>query len=233
MSASPSVRDALRCGFLDDVPAIPANLAWGLVTGVAMAQSGLALPKAYVLSVLAYAGTAQLAALPLLVGHAPVWIIVVTALMVNLRFVIYSAAIAPALAALGRWRRFALSNLIGDIPFVIFMRERDKWPPDLRVPYFTALGLTNFTAWHLGSFAGLIAAGHVAADWNLDFAGMLALVALLVPLAGTWPGLTACAVAGALGTAFQGLPAHAGLLLATLGGVAAALLCDRLVPVRT
>jgi predicted branched-subunit amino acid permease len=232
MNATPSVRDALRCGFLDDLPAIPANMAWGLVTGVAMAQSGLGLPKAYVLSALSYAGTAQLAALPLLVGHAPVWVIVVTALMVNLRFVIYSAGVAPALAALPFWRRFRLSTLVGDIPFVIFMRERDKWSPELQVPYFTALGLTNFLAWHVGSFAGLIAAGHVAADWNLDFAGLLALVALLVPLSASWSGLTACTVGGALGTALQGLPAHAGLLVATLGGVVAALLCDRLVPTR-
>ena len=185
-----------------------------------------------VLSILAYAGSAQLAVLPLLVGRASVWIIVVTALMVNLRFVIYSAALAPSLAAERPGRRLALSYLIGDIPFVIFMREREKWPVALRVPYFTALGLTNITAWHVGSFAGLLAAGHVAAEWNLDFAGMLALVALLVPLLSNRAGFTACTVAGALGTALNDLPAHAGLMIATLGGVAAAVGVDRFTATR-
>ena len=59
-----AARDAFRAGYTDIAPAIPATMAWGLVTGVAMAQSGLSLAQAYGLAVLAFAGSAQLAVLP-------------------------------------------------------------------------------------------------------------------------------------------------------------------------
>ena len=65
--------------------------AWGLVTGVAMVKSGLSLPVAVSMTVLVYAGSAQLAALPLIVAGAPLWVVFATAFCVNLRFVIYSA----------------------------------------------------------------------------------------------------------------------------------------------
>ena len=70
--------------------------AWGLLTGVAMAKSGLAMPLAVLMSLIVFAGSAQLAALPLLAGGAPIWVIWATALCVNLRFVIFSAG----------WRRY-------------------------------------------------------------------------------------------------------------------------------
>ena len=48
--------------------------AWGLVTGVAMAKSGLPMPLALLMSLIVFAGSAQLAALPLLAGGAPLWV---------------------------------------------------------------------------------------------------------------------------------------------------------------
>ncbi len=225
--ADPEARATLRAGFRDIVPTFPATLAWGLVTGVAMAQSGLGLPKAYGLAVFAFAGSAQLAALPLLTSQAPVWVTVLTALLVNLRFVIYSAAFKPSFAPLPLRRRLQLSYLIGDIPFVMFSRHVDEYPLRLRPIYFLGMGLPNFCAWHTGSFAGLIAAGSIPARWGLDFAGMVALVALLVPMLATRPGLVACAVGGGAGVLLDGLPARLGLVLATLAGIVVAMLVDR------
>ncbi len=80
--------------------------AWGLVTGVAMIKSGMSLPMAVFMSLVVYAGSAQLAVMPLLTVGAPLWVVWLTAACVNLRFVIFSsmwrsyfAAPAAALAA--------------------------------------------------------------------------------------------------------------------------------------
>jgi predicted branched-subunit amino acid permease len=94
--------------------------------------------------------------------------------------------------------------------------------------YFLGLGLCNIVIWHLGSFAGLIAAGRVPAEWGLDFAGMVALIALLVPLLATRAALAASAVGGAAAIALDSLPAHAGLVVATLAGIVAAFLAEHL-----
>jgi predicted branched-subunit amino acid permease len=222
------VRATFRAGCVATAPTFPATAAWGLVTGIAMAQSGLTQPEAYGLAVLAFAGSAQLAALPLLTSHAPVWVTVLTALMVNLRFVIYSAALKPAFSKLSLRHRCGLSYLIGDIPFVLFTRQSARYQPSLQPVYFFGIGAANFCAWHVGSFTGLLAAGRIPAEWGLDFAGLVALVALLVPMLASPAGLTGCAVGGAVAVALDGLPARAGLVLATVAGITAALVVDRL-----
>jgi predicted branched-subunit amino acid permease len=223
-----AMRTAFRAGIRDMVPTFPATVAWGLVTGVAMAQSGFGLGRSYAMSTIAYAGSAQLAALPLLVAHAPVWVTVLTALMVNLRFAIYSAALQPTLGGLPLRRRCWLAYLIGDMTFVIFMRSGAKHAAALRPAYFAGLAVANFVPWHLGSYAGLLAAGRIPSAWGLDFAGMLALVALLVPMLANRPALAGCLTAGVLGIALDPLPARVGLVLATLAGIGAALAAERL-----
>ena len=82
--------------------------AWGLVTGVAMVKSGLSVPVAALMTVLVYAGSAQLAALPLIVAGAPLWVVLATAFCVNLRFVIYSAHWRKYFGHLPRWQRLTL-----------------------------------------------------------------------------------------------------------------------------
>ena len=129
-------RAAFRDGVRDMWPAIPGVLAWGLVTGVAMVQAGLALRFVLGLSLSAYAGSAQLATVPLMVVGVPLSIVLATALLVNLRFVIYSAALRPYFASLPRWRRLLLGYLTGDFAFVIFMRRMESdadWPPRMGV----------------------------------------------------------------------------------------------------
>ena len=55
-----------------------------------MIKSGLTLPLAMLMSLAVYAGSAQLAALPLIAAGAPL-VIWATAACMNLRFVIFSA----------------------------------------------------------------------------------------------------------------------------------------------
>jgi predicted branched-subunit amino acid permease len=224
----PAARAAFRAGNLDIAPAIPATMAWGLVTGIAMAQSSLTLAQAYGLGLLAFAGSAQLAVLPLLASHAPVLVIVLTALIVNMRFVIYSAAMKSEFMMLSFPRRLGIGYLIGDFPFVLFERLAPQHEPRLRPVYFLGIGLNNLLVWQAGQLAGLLAGGRIPSEWGLDFAGMVALVALVVPMLAKRPGFAACVVGGGVGVALDGLPAHAGLVVATLAGIAVAVLSERL-----
>src|SRR6185436_15936851 len=72
---NPAWRLELRQGVRAALPAAPGVVAWGLVTGVAMVKSGLAVPWAIAISLLVYAGSAQLATLPLIVAGQPFWIV--------------------------------------------------------------------------------------------------------------------------------------------------------------
>ena len=102
--------DTWRDGFKTGLPTLFGIAAWGLVVGIAMVKSGLSVPQALGMTLLVFAGSAQLASLPLIAAQAPIWVIFATALVVNLRFVIFSALLAPHFSHLPWRQRFYLGD---------------------------------------------------------------------------------------------------------------------------
>jgi predicted branched-subunit amino acid permease len=222
-------RDAFWHGVRDLAPVTPGVLAWGIVTGIAMVQWGLTLPEAFGMTLLAYAGSAQLAALPLMAAAAPVWIVALTAVVVNLRFVIYSIALRPDFRARSRPARLALGYFTGDITFLKYATLMEKEPGyPYRIAYFCGSAACNWVGWQVGSIAGILGAGFIRRDAGLDLAGTLALVALVVPLCTRIPVVAGVATAGAVSVLARGLPLKLGLLAAVVCGIAAAMLADTL-----
>ena len=201
--------------------------AWGLVTGVAMVKSGLGTFEALLLTFTAYAGSAQLAALPLIAAEAPLWLITVTAVVVNLRFVVYSIVTQPYFADQSRWRRLWLGYFVGDVMFVRFMSRVQRVRDDPHViPYYLGAATCNWITWQLSSVIGILAAGSIPAAWGLELAGTLALIALVVPLCAQRPALAGVVVAAIVATLAHALPLRLGMLAGILAGVAAALVVD-------
>ena len=85
-------------GFRACLPVSVGLVPWALVTGLAMVGAGFSTVQAMGMSLIVFGATAQLGTLPLIVAGAPLWLIVATALVVNLRFLIFSAALARPLA---------------------------------------------------------------------------------------------------------------------------------------
>jgi len=83
---------AFRQGVMDMAGAAPGIAAWGLMTGVAMVKSGMGTFEALPMALTVFAGSSQLAALPLMLGGAPMWVVLVTGFCVNLRFVVFRRA---------------------------------------------------------------------------------------------------------------------------------------------
>src|SRR6266852_577217 len=172
---------ALREGALASAGLLVGIVPWGIVAGVAMASAGLT--QTLAMSVLVFAGTAQLAVLPLLVAKAPLWVMVATALVVNLRYVIYSAVLAPHFEHLPRLWRVLLSYITVDGVFALFA---GRYRPEDRNPhkhwYFLGGSLVMWCAWQLSSWMGIFAGAMIPGRWSLEFASTLALIALLIPL---------------------------------------------------
>lgn len=222
-----SRRAARGRGLRAILPFAPGLLAWALVTGVAMRESGLSLAQCLGMTFLAYAGSAQLAALPLMVAAAPVWVIVLTAIVVNLRFVIYSLALRDKFPAASARRRTLLGYLTGDIVFVLYLRHLEREPQDPHgEDYFLGAALGNWGVWQLGSVAGILLAGILPPDAGIGLAGTIALIALVVPLCARSPALAGVLVAGTVAVAARGLPLRLGLLAGVVCGIAAAVLVE-------
>ncbi|WP_348696190.1 AzlC family ABC transporter permease [Duganella fentianensis] len=213
-------REGLKVG----TPTLFGIGAWGLVVGIAMVKSGLTVVQALGMTLLVFAGSAQLAALPLIASHAPIWVIFLSALTVNLRFVIFSALLAPHFAQLPWRKRAALGYVAGDMTVALFLHKfPDPAPQPGKLSYLKGLTYPNWAAWQIGSIAGIFAGSAVPAEWGLGFAGTLAIICVMVPLIVGRPALCGVLVAGAVAVLAVGLPYKLGLLLAVLLGMLTAM----------
>jgi predicted branched-subunit amino acid permease len=221
-------RAAFRGGRLAILPFLPGTFAWGMISGVAMVKGGLTVPWAIAMSLLVCAGSAQLAALPLIAAGAPIWVIVATGLITNLRFVIYSAAIRPYFAEHSLGRRLALGFFMTDFTFVRFMRSAQDGtlPGRHSDAWFAGMCSANFFVWQAAAIVGCIGASYVPTEWGLEFTGTLALLALVGPSLNARPAVIGALIAGIIALFAHGLPFKLGLFCGAIGGIVAATLAD-------
>ena len=202
--------------------------AWGLVTGVAMVKSGLSLPLALAMTFLVYAGSAQLAALPLIVAGAPLWVLWATAFCVNLRFVIYSAHWRRYFGHLPRAQRLLLGYFAVDLSYVLFARRfPEAVPQPEQLPYFWGGVVWNWISWQGASLLGILIADKVPTQWNLGFAGVLALLGVTYSLLSDKKSWAAAGVAAVVAVAAFALPLKLNIVTAIAAGVAIGLLLER------
>ncbi|MDQ2779715.1 MAG: AzlC family ABC transporter permease [Pseudomonadota bacterium] len=208
--------------------------AWGLITGVAMGKSGVPVPLMVLMSLVVFAGSAQLAVLPLLAGGAPLWVIWATALCVNLRFLIFSAQLRPYFIGLPLLRRLQVAYFMADLNYVIFVKRfpNPEPAPASQWPYFWGGAVTNWSAWQFPSLTGIFLADVVPLNWGLGFAGTLALMGLALSLLKDRATAVAGAVAGCAAVAAYALPFKLNIVVAIAAAVAMGLLIDHSVPRR-
>jgi len=218
---------AFAVGAREMLATAPGIAAWGLVTGVAMMKGGIPLPLALLMSWTMYAGSAQLAVLPLIMAGAPLWVIWLTAMCVNLRFVILSSMWRGYFSGLRLRHRLAIAYFSGDIIFVAFMKRYPEGTPGPdQVPYFWGAALTNWLAWHLPGTFGMLLASHVPLSWGLGFAGVLALMGVLLSMLQERCAWIACAVAATAAVAAFALPLKLNMLVAIAAAIVAGLLAE-------
>lgn len=222
-------RDSFRQAVTDCAPAMAGIFAWGMVTAMAMLKAGLTVGQALGMTFIVFAGSAQLACLPLIIGNASVWIVFATALVVNLRFVIFSAAMGPHLSHLPWHKRLWHGYLNGDLTMALFSQ---RYPPHTQYErrgkegYAAGVNYMNWCAWQAGSVLGILLASQIPQSWGIAFAGTLALLAVLIPLTMNAAALAGVIVAGATAVMTVHWPYRLGLLASLVAGMAAAMAID-------
>lgn len=225
-------RRAFGAGLQDFAPLALGTSVWSLVTAVTTRKLGFDVPHSLVMNVLVYAASAQLAAMPLIIGGAPAWLVLLTASIVNLRFVIFSAGLHPYFKTLRLSRRLALGYLTSDLGYLLAVR---RWGEDAhahdslteRTWYYLGPALGNWLSWVTMAVAGTLLADQVPTDWGLDFVGVLALTAVVTPSIIDEPSVAGAVTAGAVGVLARGLPLKLAVLAAVIAGVAAAMATER------
>jgi 4-azaleucine resistance transporter AzlC len=173
------------------------------------------------MSVIVFAGAAQLAAIQLLSVGATATVIVLTALIVNLRFVMYSAALAPHFARLPAPWKWMLAYLITDHAFAVFITHCNDTPNARHKHwYFFGAALGFWLTWQATTLVGIVLGAQVPPGWSLDFAIPLTFLVLVVPTITDRPSLAAAITAGSIAIVGATWPYNTGLISAALLGVA-------------
>jgi predicted branched-subunit amino acid permease len=225
-------------GMRDFGPQALGIVAWGLMIGVAMVNSGMGTLAAVAMALLVFAGSSQLAAIPLIVAGAPAWVILATAFCVNLRFVVFSLHMRPFLIHLPRWTRLAAGYFITDNGYVLFTRrfhvpghtEEERLA---QVAYLAGANSLNWASWMLASLAGIALAHSIPPAWGLGFAGILCLLGMQCSLASSRLRIVASLVAGVTAVLVYHLPLRLNIVTAIAVAVLVCMTVERFKPMPT
>lgn len=211
------------------LPVIAGMVPFALIAGAAPIQEGVSAAGTVGLSLLVFAGAAQLAAAQLIGDGAAPLLVVLTVAVINLRFVMYSASLAPHLGnPPARWKA-GISYLLTDQAYAIAVtrfsrqdreeRATGERRAGSRVGYYLGAAAPLWAVWQIGTVSGVILGARVPEALALDFAIPLVFLALLFPAINDRAGAVAALGAGAVALLGAGLPLNLGLIAAILAGI--------------
>ena len=216
-----------RAGAAEMLPANIGLIPFGLVCGVGAASAGADWLAAWGMAAIIFSGAAQILSAQLLAADAPIAIIVLTCFVAGLRFLMYSAAMAPYLKPLPPHWQKALAFLLTDQAFATAIRRfNSEEDPRGGGLHFLGAGASLWLGWQASCMTGYFAGFLVPASWSLEFAVPLCFIALVAPLLRNAASIGAAIVAGVAVLALEALPMKLNLIAAGGLGIVAGTLFD-------
>jgi predicted branched-subunit amino acid permease len=228
---------AFEQGLRDILPQSTGIAAWGVMTGVAMVKSGMSVFESVAMTLLVFAGSSQLASIPLIMAGAPFWVILATGFCVNLRFVVFSLHMRSYLMHLPLWQRLVHGYLTTDIGYVLFVK---KFPEVAQTEagrveqeaYLAGNTGINWASWMAASLVGIALANLIPPAWGLGFAGILCLLGIQCSLASSRMRVLSAVVAGGVAVVAYALPLKLNIVVAIAAAVFLCLGVEKMRPVR-
>lgn len=208
-------------GVRAEIPLLIGVFPFGMIYGALALNAGLSSTAAQMMSSIVFAGSAQFITAQLVHEAAPGLVIVLTIAVVNLRHMLYSASLAPYLAALPTRWKMLLSYLLTDEAYAptILHYEKEGLTPYAHWFLFGA-GFSLWFTWQISTALGIFLGTAIPESWSLDFALPLTFIAMVVPVLKNQPAIAAALSAGTVALVAFSLPYKLGLILAALVGIA-------------
>jgi 4-azaleucine resistance transporter AzlC len=213
------------------LPILIGVIPFAMITGVGAVNVGLTFAETMGMSVIVFAGASQLVVFQLMSAGSPWIIMVLTAWVINLRFTMYSATLAPYFQKLSTWQKALLAYMLSDQAFGISLSHftitkkevNHRW-------YFFGSAFTIWVAWQISAAIGALLGALVPASWGFDFAFPLSFMALMFAALRDRPTVIAALTGGIIAVMAKGLPYNTGLVLATFLGIAAGYFAESMKP---
>jgi len=193
-------------------------IPFGLAIGASIGSSTVGTAQGIASGPLILAGAAQLSTLRLLESGAAPLIVILSALMINARILLYSASLAPWFASEPLRRRLFLAvPVIDQLHFTCTPRfERGDLDAAGRRWYYIGAATWLVTAWTVSQFVAAVGGARLPGWMGLDLAAPLALAGLLAKTVDDRRTATAAVIAAAATVAAVGLPLNSAVLVATV-----------------
>ncbi|WP_353808808.1 AzlC family ABC transporter permease [Agromyces sp. SYSU T00194] len=228
--ALPRVRP-VRDGVRDALTVVIAYIPFGLALGATLVSLDVDPLVAWSSSPLLVAGAAQLVAVQLMSDGAGPVIVVLTALVVNSRHLLYSASLAPYWREWKRGTRAAGAYFLADPMYALAIARYEGHPAEdgtVRLRYYFAMALTAWAGWMTLTGAGVLLGGVLPASLPLELAAPLTFLLLLLPTLKRRPAYVAAATAGIVAIIAAPLPLGLGLIVAAAVGMFAGAFTERM-----
>lgn len=224
-TARRAARGPVRQGARDSLGVVVAYVPFAVALGATLAATSVHPLVAWSSSPLMFGGAAQLLAVQLIDAGAGPAVVVLGALVVNARMVLYSASLAPHTRDWpARWRwagPFLLADPVYALALGRFSRPDGGGGARDRLAYYVSAGLTLWVAWLLLTGTGALLEEALPPALPLELAGPLSFLLLLLPMLTDRPARAAAAVGGVVALVVSGLPLGLGLLAGAAAGVGA------------
>lgn len=208
------------------LPILPGVVPFALICSVSAIGVGLNPVQAAGMSFVMFAGASQLAILQLLSEGANWVVMLITAWVINLRFTMYSATLAPYLKDEPNRRRLPFVYVLSDQAFGVSMAQYAKAMPTSPAMYFYGAAGIIAATWLVSAIVGAMVGAVIPPSWGFEFAFPLSFMALMFAAIKDKPGVVAAVVGGGFAVLFKGMPYNLGLIVAALLGIAAGMLVE-------
>jgi len=215
------VAEGFWAGVRAEVPLLVGVFPFGMIYGALALDAGLSPAAAQMRALMVFAGSAQVITAQLVRESTQGLVVVLTIAVVNLRHMLYSASLAPYIAALSlRWK-VLLSYLLTDEAYAptIIRYEKDGITPSAHW-FWLGAGFSLWFTWQISTALGIFLGTAIPESWSLDFALPLTFIAMIVPVLKNRPAIAAALSAGIVALAAYSLPYKLGLIVAALVGIA-------------
>lgn len=228
MSTTRTSRTSLYAGARAVSPLLLGVIPFGLILGATAAVGSVGGALGWSTSWIIFGGSAQFVTIGLLDGGAAAAVVIATALVVQSRHLLYSAALAPHFRDFGAGWRYGLPYLLTDQAFAVsIVAYEELEDPAAKRWFYIGAAMSLWIVWQITTLLGAILGAEVPESWSLDFAIPLVFLALLMPLLKNRPALAAALTAGVVSVVAWSAPYSLGLIIGAFAGIVAGMLVER------
>lgn len=202
------------------LPITTGIIPFGLVMGTVCSEAQLTLLQSVAMNLFVFAGASQLASVDLMGSQTEVIVVVATGLIINLRFMLYSAALSPLVGNSSFLTKLASAYCLTDQNYAVMSAHQGKLTESGEIiKFYFGASVCMIVTWHMSVIAGYIFGNFAPTSWSLEYAVPLSFVALVIPSLKSKVFIYVAIFTSVFSIIFKTLPYNLGLILTAILGI--------------